>query len=83
MTIMFHSFDILRINMFIIHYRMLKKKVGSTTHYKLFTMVLVSALQERSREARQVRKGRDVATTRAVTNSAAVVSPLPYNSSKK
>ena len=87
MPIMFHSFDILRINMFIIHYRISQKKVKSTTTHKKFSMDLVTVLRNRAREVQAMRKmrgqGMRAATTRAVTTSAAVVSPLAYDSIKK
>ena len=76
--LMFHLLDVLRINMFIVHHRILKKKVSTHELHKSFTMDLVAALRLRSREAVNVQKrGGDRTTRRAAVagGEPRVVSP--------
>ena len=75
MPLMFHSLDILRINMYIAHHRIQKKKTSTHELHKSFAMGLVVALRLRSREAVNVRKGRGDRTTRSAGVAPAVVSP--------
>ena len=56
MPLMFHSLNILRINMFIAHHLILKKKIKTNDTHKPFIMELVAALRLQLREAMNVRK---------------------------
>ena len=84
MPIMFHSLDILRINLYIVYHKINKMKTSSKDHHKTFTMDFVKALRKRCREAKIVRKSGAVPiSTRAAADVSALVSPDAKSTKKK
>jgi hypothetical protein len=74
MPIMFHSLDILWINLYIVHHKIHNMKTNSKDHHKTFTRDLVKALCKRCREAKTVVKA-GVAPVSTCATVSALVSP--------
>ena len=80
MPIMFHSLDVLRINLYVVHHKINKMKTNGKDHHKTFTMDLVKALRKRCREAKVLWKSGSeerppTRTAAAAAAVAAIVSP--------